>query len=332
MTVGMSLRRQTAPAAPIGRPASRSHHFRAVPEPARTVALAAAAVGLIEIGLFRIAAPVLSHVPSGAGGTGLFDAVSASGHLALRSTAILGPLALLSLGISVCRTHRGLGALLLGVLVLTYVQTALSSPTVALLTETLAVAAAIWLVALTAQHAATWQAIGVALLAGSFLAGRWPLVTDSLSASGIVVPDGAAFVQTLAEACLVAAAISLAVGVARNGPAAQWAWTAAIGSGVVAAALLVYAPGYTAIVALWSTGVTLSLPPAGYILAIAGLGLVLTEWLADQDTRVLAAGLLLVMVAGITPVVLHHNLTALAGVGLLALAAMPVRHLGGAHA
>ena len=63
---------------------------------------------------------------------------------------------------------------------------------------------------------------------------------------------------------------------------------------------------------------TLSLPAPLYIIAGAAAAFTLVSWSDDPSTRHLAIGFVLLVVAGVHVSVLHHNLTALAALALLA--------------
>jgi hypothetical protein len=324
MTVGASLRN--------GRTVALRRRARASgdPQPAaiwgtgRTVALAAGVVGIAEVLLLRVAAPVLTHVPLGPGISGPANVVRTAGELALHATAVLAPLAAIGVAAILWRRHHTAAVSVGAVVAITLISAGNSGPLPSVLIHVVGFGAAVSLVIAVRRPAKAHHAIGVTLLAAAFVAGRWPLVADALSEAEIASPNGATgTAQTFAEVFLTAAAVVLAIGILRRGVATQWAVKAAVGTGVAMTAMLVFAPGYTAILSLWSTGVTLSLPPIAYVLAAAGLALILVEWLADPASRHLAAGITLVLVAGVTPSLIHLNVTAVAGLGLLAIAAPP---------
>jgi hypothetical protein len=291
-----------------------------LPGSARTILLATALTGLVEVVLFRLAAPVLSHIPDGPGGSTLAEAVRASGNSALRATALLAPLAVIALAGAVWSARRVQAVLLYAATAATLGATVLTDDVLALIAHGVTVLLVVALVAAAARAMPRTHALGVGLLAVSFVAGRWPLALDTVSGSGLSAVDSTGMAaQTIAEATLVAAPVALAISVVRRGVHSRRAWRMAAIGGIAVAVTLVFAPEYLAIMTLWASGVTLSLPQFTYVVAAACLGLVVGEWSAKGSSRHLAAGIVLVAVAGVTPTVVHHNLTAVAGLALLAV-------------
>ena len=65
-------------------------------------------------------------------------------------------------------------------------------------------------------------------------------------------------------------------------------------------------------------GFTLSLPPVLYLAGFGAMTFAAVSWAERPDTRHLAAGLALLLVAGLQPQALHHGITAILGLVLLA--------------
>jgi hypothetical protein len=128
--------------------------------------------------------------------------------------------------------------------------------------------------------------------------------------SGFAVAAG-----VVAEAALVVAMVLFAATISR--PLRRGAVLGLVFGGLVAALALMSA--HTPLVALWASGATLWMPSVVYIGAGSALGLLLTTWLPARSTRHLAAGLALLVVAGMQPAFIHHNVTAL--LALVALTA-----------
>jgi hypothetical protein len=129
-------------------------------------------------------------------------------------------------------------------------------------------------------------------------------------------PSRVDLLQLASEVALIGAAVCAGLAAGR----ARFSRRAALAGGALTALLLVAymrEPATVAIVSLWATGVTMSLPG---LLYIAGFGLVVfaaLTWLRRPETRHLAIALALLLVAGLQPQALHHGLTAFLGVLLL---------------
>ncbi len=95
-------------------------------------------------------------------------------------------------------------------------------------------------------------------------------------------------------------------------------WGGALAGGVVAAGAIVFGDSFAAVGATWAIGATLALPPMLYIAGAAGFGLVVATWVTRDAARPLVAALVLLAVAGIQPAVIHHSLTALLALAVLA--------------
>jgi hypothetical protein len=146
------------------------------------------------------------------------------------------------------------------------------------------------------------------LYSGALWAVTLAVVTGQWSLSGL---SGGANLASRAvgEASLVLAVVLLAMAVSRSshgglGPLLGLAGGAGL-------AFVSLASEYTPLVALWATGAMLWLPALLYVAAAAAAGYLFVGWVVDRATRHLAAALILLLVAGIEPTLLHHSLTAL---------------------
>jgi len=284
-----------------------------------SIALVAAGFGAAELLLHRVATPILAHVPHEGPSTPAVS-VAWAGERALGGTAILVGLLVLMLAAGARRHDRGLvAALLLGI-----AGTALAlieGGRVASLAGHLAVGAAVVLVAGPAAfRLGGGRATVLAFAASAMLAGQWFFASAELegltSASSSI--GGGMLTPSLAEAALVLTPIAAACAELADRSPSRVQWLVAVLAAVSTSALLARSPGYTAIVSLWATGVTLALPAVLYVASVSSAALVLSMWLVRAATRPLAAGLVLLAVAGVAPGAVHHNLTAVAAVALLA--------------
>ena len=175
------------------------------------------------------------------------------------------------------------------------------------------IAAVAGLAAATLARGPTLLALPMAAAAAAMVPARVPLLLDALA-----LPSGDVAAATAAEAAFVLVPPLLAAGLLVRTSPPRAAWLAAGGMSLVASAALASSPSYTAILSAWSTGVTLSLPVPLYIAAAGCAAFVLVSWLAEPSSRHLAAGLVLLAVAGVHPAVVHHNITAVLTLLLLA--------------
>ncbi len=275
----------------------------------RLLVLGAAVAGVAEIVLARVVAPILSHVPSSGTGSDVAGAVIAGGDAAIGATLVLvvaTALALAAGGAAPRVVRPLLAASLVAVLVHVAVPTALVAAASYLTIGTAAAAAAV----VARRVGGRLFGLGVATLALAYLAGMAPIALGA-AASGTLV-------RTAAEAAVLTSAAVFAAHVLVQGVTVRAAWWVAGAAGLGAAGSLAADPGNSAAVSLWATGVTLGLPPVAYVIAATCFGLVLAQWSATPDRRHLAAGLVLVAVAGIGPGLVHHNLTAVLGLAVLA--------------
>jgi len=133
-------------------------------------------------------------------------------------------------------------------------------------------------------------------------------------------PAFEATIQVTSEVLLLLMATLLGVAAAR-GPVSRLGLTC---SALLTLGLLgSYArePATVAIVSLWATGVTMSLPPVLYIVGFGLVAFAAFSWLRSPASRPLSIGLALLVVAGLQPQALHHGVTAFLGLVLLSLVA-----------
>ncbi len=293
-------------------------HVIRVSSLARTIFVAATILGLVEVALYRVAGPVLSHLPSGTVDGGIVRAVVAAGEHAFRGTAALvaaGAVAYLA----TTRWHGRVAPFLVATcLAATAVATVIDASAARVAAHLTLVVAVAGLAGAALAERRRIYALGVLAAALSLLAGRLPLLLDGL-ASGREADVGLTVsALTLAEAAFVAAPALLAVELVRRRRPPALAWATAAAVSLVTAAALVSSPSYTAITATWATGVTLSLPVPLYIMSAGAAALVVATWLTRPRAPLLVAGFVLFVVAGTQPAVVHHNLTAVLALMLLA--------------
>ncbi len=262
---------------------------------------AAAVGGVIEVLLERVAGPTLTH----AAGPSLAPAaamVSRVGTIAVGATAILVLLAAVAWAGAAWSRSRIVAAAILAAVVTTLAAGFIGYGSALTLLHVAVTVAAVGMVLTLRLPGAYGGAI--AAVAVAIVAGQWSLAGLS----------GHVAVRVVAEAALVLALLLFAVSVV--GTFGRRSLIGLTAGAMVAAASLMSAR--TPLIVLWASGATLWMPSAVYICAGAAIGLLLATWLPDRSTRHLAAGLVLLAVAGIEPALVHHNLTAL--VALLALA------------
>ncbi len=278
---------------------------------------ALAAAGLIELLLQRVVYRVGVHIPRSGLFLELYRFATWTGDLAFRFAAVLLVLATVGLALSLLRgrTHAALGFVLLAVLGGNLLAWPLGLGFAPGLVAVLFALGAAWAVGESVrQQSSHVLRAGVALAGVTLLLGQYRIGLAGLGA----LPRGVAEVQLASEVALLATAALLA--------AAAFAASRrrlALAASLVVTLLLVLAyvrePATLAIVSLWSTGVTLSLPPALYLAAFGGVIFAGVAWARSPSTRHLGIAIALLVVAGVQPQALHHDLTALVGLTLLSL-------------
>jgi hypothetical protein len=285
------------------------------------VAVAAAAVGAVEVLVARLALPVLWHVPSGEVGRVLGSPLAGTGDLATQSTAILVGAGATALAIRAFSMRQWMnGSALVFAVVGTAVLTAGPPLLLSVAMRGALILAAVAIAGLALRRRNPLLVAPAVTAAAVAVVAQWLFATDDLQR---ILPAGPALdmvtAHAISELLLVATFIAAAVAVSARGNVPQTAWIAAVAASALAAAILARDPANAAILSRWAFGATLSLPTVLYIAAAAGGTLALVTWLVDPASRHLAAGLVLVAVAGAQPAYVHHNLTLLFAAALLAM-------------
>ena len=314
-----------AAATRVARPALTGGGLR------QLVAVLLAAV-LAETLLLRLVTRVGVHVPKGEGAAAAFQAASFLGSLAFNFASLLAIiLVVIVLATLVQRIGSRLGRLaLVGLSLAMLSGLALSLATNAPAADALfgvSVALLVGLMGLSlAGREGTRPAAGLALalvVAAYFsyqyyvLAHLFYRILDYGA-----VPPLSITVLRLGEVLAVAAAAAAfwAWGLPR------WRWVGTAGLGAVAAVLLALtlaglSPASTmAILALWTTGLSLFLPFPVYLVALGLYLLTLVACWRSGDGFWIGAGLLLVLLAGYMPEATYQHLLILLGVAFLSRA------------
>jgi hypothetical protein len=281
--------------------------------PAVLLAGALAASGLAELLLQRVVYRVGVHIPRSGAFLEVYEAATWLGDLAFRLTAaLLAPAALLLAAHLLRQRSRAiLGAGIVALLGLN------------LLVWPLGVDAVRGAVPILFAGGAAW-AVGQSLAGGGPLAPRGAVAAAGAALvlgayrGGLDAPGAVSAFQLASEAAMLVAAGLLFLAARPSIRGRLPAFTAVSLTGAV---VVVFArePATVAIVSTWASGITLSLPPVLYLGALAAATLAVVAWLRRASTRHLGTGVLLLAVAGLQPQVLHHYVTALMGLALLAL-------------
>ncbi len=280
-----------------------------------TLAFGLAVSGLAELVLQRLIYRVGIHIPRSGLFLELYRIATSGGDFAFKLSAVLVVMASALTVLWLLRQRREpvLGALMLGLIVATFLA---------------------WPFGFAAgsQLGAVFFALGLAWVMGQAI-GRPPLsfLNFAIFASGAalllgqyrtgfaslgVTPDGIGTVQLASELALLVAVAFFTLAAARAAPS-RWPTVFAVGLTLLLVSAFVREPTTVAIVSLWATSVTMSLPAVLYVAAFGGVAFVILTWLRCAETRQLGVGLCLLVVAGLQPQVLHHELTALLGLTLL---------------
>ena len=290
---------------------------------------AAALAGIAELTLSRVIGPVVAHIPSAATTPTVARAVTSAGQYATAITAVLILMAAFTLIVALWRDRRLLAAVFALAVSSAAILLFASAPEWSLVGHLAVIATCI--IAVTALGPVSrWYAGGVAALAVLIVAGQVPLLLNAIGARGWFGLDAGAAVlgRSLAETAMVVVPIAfVAMEITRRRPKPM-AWLFGGIAAAITATAITVVPDYTAILSVWAAGVTLSLPPVAYILAAGCVGVLLATWLPDSGSRHLAAALVLVLVAGLQPVVVHHNITALVALLLFVVVPRQRIHLG----
>ncbi len=291
---------------------------RLVDSPGRWAAeltIAAAAMGSAELLVVRVLSPLVEHVPplSSAVGThteSLFGLVrdgvgSATAVLVLAAAAFW-------IAVEGRRDRVAGGALLLAFVAVVSI-TILAGGTGQAAARFLLVLGVAALASAAAARLTPLHAAAICAAALSVSAAHVPLLVDSLSGHG--TPVGW---SELAEGTRIAMLVLLALAIVRRGTVPSSALAAAAIGTIVASVVLAREPSSVAILSTWAVGATLALPAPLYIVASGCAAFVLVASLREPGARHVAIGLLLLTVAGVQPSLVHHNVTAVLALSVLA--------------
>lgn len=282
------------------------------------VVLAAAIAATAELLIYRVTLPVISHIPGSDLGT-VGSVVEGIGQRSFEATAVLVIAGAALIAFTALRSQPTLAVALVAALASVAIGLTTSSEWAALAARALLVGA----VAAVAAHAWTSLPVPLALAHGgavvAVLAGQWPLLVQDAAATTGDVISGTLVSANIGELALVLTPALFAVAYLRGGSPSRSTWVVAAGVGLIAAALLARRPDYSAIISSWAVGATLSLPPFLYVVSASCLALVMLGWLREPAARPYAAGLVLLAAAALQPAVVHHNLTAVVALVLLAV-------------
>jgi hypothetical protein len=275
-----------------------------------TLAGALAISGLAELFLQRIVYRVGVHIPRSGAFLEAYRFATFSGDFAFRATAVL--LAITSVVAVVWLAQRrdypvaGLLAALIGANLLAWPLGIVAG---ARLTPLVFAFGAAWLVGRTLARRRQPLLVLATVSAGFVLA--LTQYRAGMTALG-GEPGGIAAIQLLGELGLLLTTALIAAAAIRRPVSTPAAVMAAL---LTLALVASYArqPSTVAIVSLWATGVTMSLPGVLYILGFAGVAFAGLSWLRRPDMSHLAVALALLFVAGLQPQALHHGLTAFLG-------------------
>ncbi len=274
-----------------------------------------AASGITELVFQRIVYRVGVHIPRQGAFLSAYRFATVSGDFAFKTTAVLLAVTAVLALLFLWRARSYTTAVLLGALI---VANVLAWP---------------FGLRLGAATAPIVFAFGAAWLAGQSLGQRGFALRLAVAAAGVALvltqyrsgmtalgrePGAVSALQTASEVSLLVAAAMIGLAAARGRTSAR----VAIMSLLLTLALLVSyvrEPATVAIVSLWATGVTMSLPGALYIAAFGAVAFAALTWARGPETRHLAIAVALLMVAGLQPQALHHGLTAFLGLALFNL-------------
>ena len=282
-----------------------------------TVALAVAGLG--ELVLQRVVYRVGIHLPRSGLFLNVYEFATAAGDFAFRLTAVLVGVSAVALALWLARGRVNplVGAVLLALVAVNLFAWPLRlEPASVVVAVLFAVGLAAVLAgaarrpAPLALHAAV---VGAAL---TLLLGQYRVLLGGLGVTG----ESVATAQLLSEVGLLLTAAALVLAT-RGFEPSRHAVAAAAGVTILLAGAYVREPATVAIVSLWAVGVTMSLPAVLYLFALAGVTYAAATWLRREQTRHLGVAVLLLLVAGVQPEILHHDLTALLGLTLLSLGA-----------
>jgi hypothetical protein len=306
-----STRRTTSPAPPAIR-------FDHLPPAILALAGALAVSGLAEVLLQRVVYRIGVHVPRDGSLLSAYQAATALGEVAFRFTTILLLIAALLLAFHFLRRSSEplLGVALVAALLANALVWPLGVANAGLAAAVVVLAAAAWLTGRALQMPGEFVFKAGVVAAGVTVAlGQYRIALTHLELQSHQL----AATQWLLEASLLVTAGLLALAAVGSGGIQRRPVLLAAPLVLVLVAAYAREPSTVAILALWSSGVTMSLPPVLYIAAFAAAAYASAAWLRSRDTRHLGLAIVLLFVAGLQPQVVHHGITALMGLLLLTL-------------
>jgi hypothetical protein len=301
-----SLRRAGQGAGRSAALASTAHDFTSI------VALLAVS-GLAELFLQRVVYRVGVHIPRDGAFLQAYRAATAGGDFAYRMTAVLLALAVPLAALWLFQRRSQFAAVcLVGLAAVNLAAWPFGVEAAAAVGPFVFIAGVIWLAATALRSAgaplsAAIVAAVVALALAQYRTGMTAIGEG---------PGNVGLLQTAAEVSLLACAAFAALAAGAGGASRKAASIAVL---VTALLFASYArePSTVAIVSLWATGVTMSLPGLLYVGGFGAVVYAALSWVGRPDSRHLALALALLCVAGLQPQALHHGLTAFLGVALL---------------
>ena len=162
----------------------RPHRHDRISPIARSLALAAAIVGTLEVVLHRTGAPVVSHVPGVPGGPSTAEAIRLTGRAALEATALLVLLLALALGLHLWKRHRLIAILLLVSVGAAIGRTSVPDSAWAAAAYALTAAAIVGVVVMAARSVPRLHAAAIGTAALGFMAGLYPIAAQAIVTSG----------------------------------------------------------------------------------------------------------------------------------------------------
>jgi hypothetical protein len=278
--------------------------------------------GLAELFLQRIVYRVGMHVPRQGLFLDAYRVATVSGDFAFKMTAVLLGLTAL---VAVAWLWRGrslpAAALLAGLAGANLLAWPLGMRAGVALAPLVFAFGAAWLAGQAfASKGRSLIAAGTAAAAVALALSQYRAGMTSLGDEPGHLPE----LQLVSEAGVLLTAALMALAAAHSSVPAR---AIALSSLMTLALLASYVrePSTVAIVSLWATGVTMSLPGAVYVLAFGGAVFAVLAWAGRTETRPLAIGLVLLMVAGLQPQAVHHGVTAFLGLTFLSLGTRPQR-------
>lgn len=279
----------------------------------------AAALGLVELS-GRLMLPLLWHIPSGGLGARVANPLSHGTALAIDLVWVMVFVGVAALAFAAARRGETPGAILAGLALISTVALSVRLAGLWLIAfqSAFAVAAVMFTFAAVVRVGPA-QRVQLLAIAVMVIAAQVIFISDELQAlvpGPIGVPE--AGLVLLAEVALLVALIGAGLSALASGAASRAGWTSAVVASVLVAALVARDPASAAILSRWATGVTLSLPPLIYVAAASSATLAIVSWLPDRSSRHLSAAVVLILVAGVQPALVHHNLTLFFAAMLLA--------------